>query len=302
MGINFTVQESSALYRLMAESSSDVIFKTDRDGFIVHGSPAIERLGVAVGGMLIGPHILDLIHPDCVAAIRTELDAAMTGRESGSWIECRLLTLKSRKERWYEIQFRALAEDDGQIYGVLGIMRSLEQRRALEEQVFAAAMTDPLTGLTNRKAFNAMLQHLVTEQTDGCLALFAIDHFRAINMKQGHTVGDEVLVAFAEFLRTVVRDNDIVSRVDGEKLGVLLLGATPAEAEALGRHVIATLSELGEAIRGDGVSVTASGGVARIAETLDSTIRRAEMALFLARSKGRGRLEVDCSGQPMLPN
>jgi hypothetical protein len=49
----------------------------------------------------------------------------MAGQESGSWIECRLLTLKSRKERWYEIQLRALAEDDGQIYGVLGIMRSL---------------------------------------------------------------------------------------------------------------------------------------------------------------------------------
>ena len=63
MGVGFTSREGSALYRMLAENTADIILKTDCEGFIVHASPAIEQLGVGFPSMLIGPHILDLIHP-----------------------------------------------------------------------------------------------------------------------------------------------------------------------------------------------------------------------------------------------
>lgn len=299
MGVNFTQQERSALYRLLADDTSDIILKTDREGFVVHASPAISRLGVALRGMLIGPHIVDLFHPDSAEAVRAEHAAAIGGRRRGQWIECRTLT-GGRQECWFEMQLRPLSHNDGEIYGTIGIMRSLEERRALEEQLFAAAMTDPLTGLTNRRAFTAMLQHLVDQRVEGCLALFAIDHFKAINMKHGPSVGDDVLVAFADFLRTLVRANDIVSRVSDGKLGVLLVGASPDHAEAMCQRTLATLADLGRPQGASGFAVTASGGVARIAGSLDSTLKRAEMALFFARANGRGRLGTDKGPQSLL--
>ena len=293
MGVNFTARDSSAFYRLMADHSSDIIFKTDCAGFIVHASPAIERLGVSLRGTLIGPHMLDLVHPESAVTIGQELEAALGGRRESNWLECRMHARASRRAQWFETQLQSLADDRGRVYGVLGILRSLEERRALEERLFAAALTDPLTGTTNRRAFVVMLQHLLDEGTGGCMALFAIDHFKAINMKYGQSVGDEVLVAFANFLRPALSATDIVSRIGGDKLGVLLPGSTPEQAEAACRTVVDTLSTLGRGSVADGVSITASAGIAPIAGSLDGIIQRAEMALFFARANGRCRVEMD---------
>ena len=296
MGINFTLQESSALYRLLADATSDIILKTDCEGFIVHASPGIERLGVVLPNLLIGPHLLDLVHPSRADAVRAAHEAAIEGA-GDDWVEFPAVT-KEGREQWFEIQLRRLVNGRGEVYGALGIMRSIEERRAFEERLFAAAMTDPLTGVTNRQAFVAMLRHLVDERAGGCLALFDIDHFKAINLKHGHSAGDEVLVAFAEFLRAMIGPQDIISRVGGESLGVLLPLVTLGEAEAICRPVIGTLAEMSRAGGvGGGFPVTASAGLAPIAGSVDSTIKRAEMALFFAKSNGRNRLELDSGNE-----
>jgi diguanylate cyclase (GGDEF)-like protein/PAS domain S-box-containing protein len=291
MRAEFTLDESSILYRLLAENTTDIILKTDRQGFIVHATPAIEQFGVRLPSLLIWPNLRDLVDPPWRTAVEDEHHAVISGQETGEWIELRA-SLPDGCARWFEMQMRGLRDDAGAPYGALVIMRSIEDRRGHEEQLFAATMTDPLTGLTNRRAFVAMLEHLVTAEAGGCLAIFAIDHFKAINLQYGHSVGDDVLVAFADFLRTLMRADDIVSRIGGESLGVLLPKATPDQAEALCRRTIVTLSEVGHAAGGAGLSVTASAGVARIRSSVDDTIRRAELALFFAKAKGRNRLEM----------
>lgn len=292
MEVNFTSREGSALYRLLADDTADIILKTDRRGFIIHASPAIEQLGVALPAMLIGPHILDLFHPSCAAAVRLEHEAAINGRQSGRWIEFRALTNDGR-EHWFEMRVRCLADDSNRIYGALSVMRSIQERRSFEEKLFAAQMTDPLTGLTNRNAFNAMLQHLVDEPADGCLALLDVDHLKTINMQHGHSVGDRVLVAFANLLRNMVRSDDIVSRVGSESLAVLFPRTTADQAEAVCQRIIASVSEIRQAADVKDIALTASAGVSRIGESLDDTIKRAELALFFAKTKGRNRLEMD---------
>lgn len=292
MKMKFTGRESSALYRLLADTTSDIILKTDRNGFIVHASPAIERLGISLPGMLIGPHIQDLVHPACAPAIEAQHKAAIAGRAGGEWAEYPAQA-DDRHERWFEIRMRRLEDERGHAYGALGLMRSIEERRAFEEKLFAAVMTDPLTGLTNRGAFVAMLRHIVDEEVGGCLALFSLDHLKAINMKHGQAVGDEVLVTFSNVLRTRLRAQDIISRVGGESLGVLLPEASPAQAEAVCRRIIAALPEKGRIAGAAGLPITASAGIARISDSLDDTLKRAEMALFYAKARGRNRLEVD---------
>lgn len=292
MGVEFTSRDTSALYRLLAEDSADIILKTDRKGYIVHASPGIRRLGLHLTGQLIGHHIIDLVHPSSATAVKSEHETAIAGRHGGRWIEFPALT-GTGEERWFEIQIRGLVDDRDQISGAISVMRSIEERRALEEQLFAAAMTDPLTGLTNRRAFIAMLHYLVDHGGGGCLALFDIDYFRAINLQYGQSVGDEVLVVFSDLLRAMMRSDDIISRIGGESLGVLLPRAAPDQAEAICARVIATLSELQQTAGSKRLSITASAGVARIGGSLDDTLKRAELALFFAKAKGRNRLEMD---------
>jgi len=291
MGVKFTHQESSALYRLLAEHKTDIILKTDRQGFIQHASPAIERLGYAPPAMLIGPHLLDLVHASCAAAVRAEHEAVISGLREGTWLEITAVAAGGR-EHWYALQMHSLADDHGRIYGAVCLMRCVEERRVFEEKLFAAEMSDPLTGLTNRRAFITMLQHLVDERIGGSLAIFAIDHFKALNMQYGQSFGDEVVAVVAELVQTLVRAKDIVSRIGGGSLGVLLPGATAEQAGGICRRVVKTLSEVSRASSADSLALTASAGVTGIRSTLDKTIRRAELALFMARAKGRNRLEL----------
>ncbi|MFD2134083.1 GGDEF domain-containing protein [Novosphingobium resinovorum] len=172
-------------------------------------------------------------------------------------------------------------------------MRNVDEMRSLSERLFTATYTDPLTGLTNRTAFISMLEHMLDTRMEGCLALFSIDFFRTINMQHGQSVGDEVLTVFADLLRELLRTEDIISRIGSERFAVILPRVTAVEAEGICRRVVTTLSELKQTIGDGSFAMTASASVARVGTSLDSTIERAEMALFVAKAKGRNRLEME---------
>ncbi|KQM19408.1 diguanylate cyclase [Novosphingobium sp. Leaf2] len=297
MGMNFTFQESSVLYGMLAESTTDVILKTDAKGFIVHATVAISELGLSAAvtrgesGAAIGTHLLDLVSPDARQSVSRALSGALAGEDTG-WVEFPAVTHDDRR-RWFEIRLRALLRHDGAPYGALGIMRNVDELRTLGERLFTATYTDPLTGLTNRAAFISMLQHMIEAKMDGCLGLFSIDFFRTINMQYGQGAGDTVLTVFADLLRDMLRSEDIISRIGSERFAVLLPRVTPAEAEAICRRVVTTLADLKQTVEASHFAMTASASVARIENSLDSTLERAEMALFVAKAKGRNRLEME---------
>ncbi len=290
MGVDFTLQERSALYGLLAENSDDIIFKSDARGFILTASPAIEQLGYRLPAMLFGPHVRDLVLPQFAAAIEAEHRAAMSGRGSARWHEFPAAT--DQQEHWFEIQMRALHDHAGRLYGVLCIMRCISARKSLEERLFAAEMTDPLTRVTNRVAFVSMLEYMVCGRSEGSLALFDLDHFMTLNMRYGQSAGDEMLCAFADLLRDLVRREDIISRVGSERFGVLMPGLSPDEAREVCEPVIETLAVLGQSRIGERFGVTTSAGIAPIAGSLDRTMKQAELALFAAKAKGRSRVEI----------
>lgn len=295
MGQKFTCQESSALYSLLAENTSDIILKTDFNGFIVNASSGFAALGLREPDTdpLSAPHLLDLVAPEAKDLVaRAHAQAVSEQDQPTDWTEFPALTADG-ETRWFELRFRALRHDDGKTYGTVGVLRSIEERRALSDQLFAATYTDPLTGLTNRGAFIAMLEHMLKGRMDGCLAMFSIDFFRTINMQHGQSVGDEVLTVFAELLREMLRTEDLVSRIGSERFAVLLPHTSPQQAEAVCRRVVSMLADLKQKLRQGTLTITASAGVARITDTLDSTIERAEMALFVAKAKGRNRLEME---------
>lgn len=292
MGMDFTPQESVALYQLLAEHGPDIVLKTDPRGFIVHASPHAGPLGFAQGAELIGRHLVDLVDPAEAPAIEAAHAAVVGARQESAWAEFPART-RGCGSPWFEIMMRGLVDEHDQVYGAVCVLRSIEDRRALEDEAFTAAMTDPLTGLTNRRAFTLMLQHMVDKRIGGCLAIFSIDYFKAINMQHGQAFGDEVLIVFSGLLRSLMRSDDILSRIGGETIGVLLPATTPGQVEPICQRVIATLSEIRRSAGPGGVAITASVGVARIETSFDDTMKRAELALFMARAKGRDRLEME---------
>ncbi|HUQ14042.1 MAG TPA: sensor domain-containing diguanylate cyclase [Novosphingobium sp.] len=293
MSVDFTLRQSFDLFRMLAETSTDVLLKTDREGYIVHAAPALERVGLRLPGEPARRHLRDVVGPAFAAAVMAEHDTALADRRpTGPWIEFSA-SAGGGREAWFEIQTRCLVDRGGEVGGAVSIVRSIDERRTYEERLFAAAMTDPLTGLTNRSAFIAMLRHLAEQRTVGCLAIFGLDHFKSVNLRYGHSAGDEVLVAFAELLRILTRSDDILSRIGGESFGVILPGTSRDQAQRICGQIVATLAELNEPAGARSLTITASAGIAEIAGSLDDTVRRAELALVRAKANGRNRVELD---------
>lgn len=177
---------------------------------------------------------------------------------------------------------------------VLALQASLH--RALESAELLA-LTDALTGISNRRAILARLQSemaRVTREDAGLwVSMLDIDHFKNVNDTLGHAAGDEVLCECVRRVTGVLRPYDAVGRFGGEEfLLVLSTRGTPPCGEVFER-VRKAVGERPFDAAGTPVSVTVSQGVVRWdgAETADEVIRRADEALYQAKSNGRNRVE-----------
>lgn len=286
MRMEFTLRERSALYGMLADNADDVIVKSDARGFIVSASPALACFGVELPAMLFGPHIRDLVSPNHAAALEDDHAAVLAGRAPAGWREYR-----GADGGWFEIRMDALRDERGRAYGVLSMMRCVTERKQLEERLFTAELTDPLTRLTNRVAFTAMLDYLIEGGAEGCLALFDLDRFMTLNMAYGHAAGDDLLRAFADLLGSLTRSDDILSRLGGERFAVLMPQIDVESARELCEPIIETLAVMGQTARD--CPITASCGITPLGGSVDVSVKRAELALFMAKAKGRSRVEID---------
>jgi diguanylate cyclase (GGDEF)-like protein len=160
-----------------------------------------------------------------------------------------------------------------------------------------AATTDPLTGLLNRRGFfeaaGALMTHNRRRMAPVSVLAFDLDHFKSINDRYGHAVGDAVLQMFAKVARETLRASDIVGRLGGEEF-VAVLPSTLAEAGIAAERVRAALAAASIVRSGQRVTATVSIGVSSGAPTIavDSLITRADDALYRAKANGRNRVET----------
>lgn len=163
------------------------------------------------------------------------------------------------------------------------------------------SMHDALTGLLNRRAFGLRLdtERVRQQRHPGPMALLAVDldHFKAVNDRWGHAAGDAVLVAAAQVLDGAARRLDATARMGGEEFALLLPGTDLAGANQLAERLLDAFRSLTVAFEGELLHITASIGAAVCddpAEDAEELFRRADRALYLAKTGGRDR--VVCAG------
>lgn len=158
---------------------------------------------------------------------------------------------------------------------------------------------DGLTQAVTRTAFVSSLEAAVEEHAISgiphCLVMMDIDHFKNVNDRYGHPIGDRVLSLFARFLRTNVRMEDVVGRCGGEEFGVLLAGVGQGECRTLIERLLDRFGRIPHTARdGERFYVNFSAGVALLEEGEDaeSWRQRADDALYAAKRAGRARVEA----------
>lgn len=171
-------------------------------------------------------------------------------------------------------------------------------RQSVQESI-ELAVTDPLTGLHNRRYLETHLTTLVEKigNRGKALTLLAldIDHFKSVNDTHGHDVGDKVLQEFAQRIESEVRGIDLVARTGGEEFIVVLpntsIGQGAEIAERIRENVVGTNFELGEDM--PTLPVTVSIGVSALddpEDQPDDILKRADLALYDAKNGGRNRV------------
>jgi diguanylate cyclase (GGDEF)-like protein len=162
------------------------------------------------------------------------------------------------------------------------------------------AMLDPLTNIPNRRAFLDAAMRRMRQRTRNpepvTALLFDLDHFKSINDRFGHSVGDEVLRIFTARAAAEFRSTDIMGRLGGEEFGALLFGAGESTAVSTAERIRRALMVATAEIDGKHVDATVSVGVAVLpadsVEDVAELLSRADNALYLAKERGRNRVEV----------
>ncbi len=172
------------------------------------------------------------------------------------------------------------------------------------EAIRAESLTDPLTGLGNRKYFDRMIdmavQHALANNEPLSLLMFDIDHFKSFNDSYGHLTGDQVLRLVGMSLKQAIKGQDITARYGGEEFAVVLPNTGLRQALTVADHIRRAVmaKELKKKSTGEILGrVTISVGVSllKLGDDTDSLIERADACLYAAKRNGRNRVicEID---------
>ena len=194
---------------------------------------------------------------------------------------------------------RKLTQDEiGELTDALNGL--LQRIRTYQAELVRLANTDGLTGIFNRRTFFTNGEELIKSHPQGVyFLLIDLDHFKTINDTYGHVVGDAVLEKVAGLLQGSMRTSgtrvsDIVGRLGGEEFGILMFVDNIDHAVSVAERLRQTIESTPVEAGGVPVSTTGSIGVAATVagESLDDLYQRADRACYLAKDKGRNRVEV----------
>ncbi len=297
--LNEVINETLSRNGKLTQSELDQLYES----YLTHlkTSDRIDKVGARVVG-----EIDDLMGMLTDALGRTaSYDASLAGAD-------RMLASANSREQLVDI-IEALAHSTKQMRET---NRVLEERLSLSkdeisglqqslEAIRAESLTDPLTGLGNRKYFDRMIETTVqTGLTTGqplSLLMFDIDHFKSFNDSYGHLTGDQVLRLVGMTLKHAIKGQDIAARYGGEEFAVVLPNTSLRQALTVADQIrrAVTAKELKKKSTGEILGrVTISVGVSmlRSGDDTDALIERADACLYAAKRNGRNR--VVCETDP----
>lgn len=204
-----------------------------------------------------------------------------------------------RPQAYVDTFYAVLSQSMGAVLIVaVGLMMLVILLRDVLAEATVRSETDPLTGLLNRRGFEqrarTIAQRLATPKLPASIVICDLDHFKSVNDRFGHAVGDKVISAFAKQLHDAVSENHIAGRIGGEEFAVILPGVDGASARLFAEGIRSAFAAA--AIEGAPTDLrpTASFGVAELTrtDTLSDMLRRADLALYEAKDAGRDCVRV----------
>ncbi len=286
--IEQTLRESEAKYRLIALNSHDLIKLLNIEGVITYASPSHKKLLGYEPEELIGKTFYDTVHLEDISYLQRKFKESLKSK-SYCKVEFRQ-KVKDGKYTWVESFGTPILDENGMVQELTIASRDISKRKQYEEKLKNLAFRDSLTGLYNRRIFTELMENTLKEakrhKRSFAVMYLDMDNFKSINDSYGHEVGDDLLIQFAERLKGVTKESDILARMGGDEFTILL-----SDDDNL-NDVIEVAERIHKAlqpaykIRGHILNTTSSIGIAMYPDhglKAKELVRNADIALYKAK-------------------
>jgi diguanylate cyclase (GGDEF)-like protein/PAS domain S-box-containing protein len=290
--------ESEMRLRTITDNLPALITYIDRDEKITFANATYREWMGVDPARLLGRHVSEVAGEELYLSRKPMIARALAGER----VEFEAKTRTKDFDRTTRVSYVPDIGPDGVTRGIFSLSLDISALKAVERQLIDLARLDPLTGLSNRLAFNEYLPSALAraQRSGNALAVLFldVDHFKTINDTFGHATGDGVLVEYAKRLLASVRSTDTVARLAGDEFVVVLENVHTREAAvAVARKIVQQIGTSAFELDGQSLRVTTSIGIAfhqpTEAAVTDAAITdadllaRADAALYRAKSAGR---------------
>ena len=275
------------------------IYTLDKDGRIDSWNQSVQRVEGYRSQDVLGK-TLDFDYPveelsSETTAFRLKMAAKIGWHEDEGW------RLRRDGSKFWANSIVSVLQDIGDgCSGYSVITRDATERKRAEDSLRSLALTDPLTGAYNRRHFfeQAEKEALLAEKTGGAISFLLLDadHFKRLNDRFGHAVGDAVLKELTATCLRSLRPGDLLARHGGEEFVVMLRQTALPEALAVAERLRAAIAQCAVSSGSDEVRFTVSVGVALFQGSVLATLQRADESLYAAKQGGRDRVVALPSG------
>ena len=306
------LEYSNRLRTAILEGAAYSIISTDVDGVIITFNQAAERMLWYRAEELIGQATMDVIHDAKEIRMRAESLSHELGYPVapgfGVFTAKAKLNLVEEHEWTYVrkdgsrfpvlLSVTALRDEKNHINGYLGIAYDISERKRAEEYIRHIALHDVLTGLPNRALLDDRVMMAIEQQRRNnisfALVMIDIDRFKHINDSMGHHIGDMVLKAFVERVKSCLRPIDTLARMGGDEFVLLLAESEESDAEIVVTRILqALIPPINVDIQE--VHVTSSIGISlcpRDSQNLNELLRCADVSMYWVKEHGRNGYKI----------
>ncbi len=284
------------------ESIGDGVITTNAQGIVDYLNPVAERLTgwvkEDVQGMPV-TQVFKLLDEETREPLKDPVERALRLGRVISVTRRALLVSTDQREFGLHITATPIRDREQHIVGAVVVFRDVSETRAAERQISLQAKYDALTGLYNRREFQARLEQAVVtareEHKQHVLGYLDLDKFKIINDTCGHGAGDEVLRQVATRLQALLRAGDILARLGGDEFAILLYACSVEAAERVAEHIREDISAYRFVWQDRVFELGVSIGLVPITEesgSPDDVLRDADTACYVAKNEGRNRVHV----------
>jgi diguanylate cyclase (GGDEF)-like protein/PAS domain S-box-containing protein len=238
-----------------------------------------------------------ITHPEDADAEQALFEQLIAGEIPSYTVENR--TMRPDGEMIWTSVSTSLVRDDSEqpLYAIIQV-QDVSERKRFEGQLQYLADHDPLTGLFNRRRFEAELSRQVAFNSrygpTGAVLVVDLDHFKYVNDTLGHAVGDEMIARIGALLRERLRETDVVGRLGGDEFAVLLPSADEEQARLVGEDIVRAVRTQSVQLSSErSLRLTACVGVAMFGQGFDvsqeAVLVNADIAMYEAKEAGRNR-------------